>query len=79
MFITEETEVLFYLLVFVLNFAVTFRVLSSSKAKFNAKAFVKSTHKLGCKLWTAIREDFFWDSMKIEDILVVKIDSTLSC
>jgi hypothetical protein len=57
-FVTEEMKVLFYFLVFALNFAISLRMVGSSEAGLNTKMLVESTHKLGCKLWTAIREDF---------------------
>jgi hypothetical protein len=77
-FVTEKTEVLFYFLVLALNFAISFRMVGSSEASFDTKMLVESTYKLGHKLWTAIREDFFWNSVKIENIPVVKVSSALN-
>jgi hypothetical protein len=77
MFVTEEMKVLLYFLVFVLDFAISFRMISSSEAGFDTKMFIKSTHESGCKLWTTIGEDFLWNSVEIEDVLIVKISSTL--
>jgi hypothetical protein len=77
-FVTEETEVLFYFLVLALNFAVSFGMIGSSEAGLDIKTPVESTHELGRKLRTAIREDFLRDSVKVEDILVVKIGSAIS-
>jgi hypothetical protein len=76
--VTEEMKILLYFLVFALNFAVSFRMIGSSEASLNTKTFIESTHKLSRKLRTAIREDFLRDSVKAEDIPVVKIGSTLS-
>jgi hypothetical protein len=75
MFIIEEMKILFYFLVLALNFAISFRVIGGSEASFNTKTLIESTHKLGHKLWTAIGEDFLQDSVKIEDIPIVKIGS----
>jgi hypothetical protein len=54
-------------------------MLGSSEASLNTKTLVEGMHELSCKLGTVIREDFLWNSMKTEDVLVVKIGSTLSC
>jgi hypothetical protein len=78
-FVTEETKVLFYFLALALNFVVTFKVIGISESSFNTKVLIESTHKLGHKLWTAIEEDFLWNSVKMEDVLVVKIGSTFGC
>jgi hypothetical protein len=78
MFVTEESKILLHFLVLALNFAISFRVIGSSEASFDTKTFVESTHESGCKLWAIIREDFLWDSVKMEDILIVKIGSTFS-
>jgi hypothetical protein len=79
MLVTEETKVLLNFLVLVLNFAVTFRVVGSSEAGLNTKSFVESTHELDRELGTMIGEDFFWNSIKAEDISVVKIGSVFGC
>jgi hypothetical protein len=71
-FVTEEAKILLNFLILVLNFAVSFRVIGSSEAYSNTKLFVESIHKSGCKLWAAIREDFLWNSMEAEDVLIVK-------
>jgi cellulose synthase/poly-beta-1,6-N-acetylglucosamine synthase-like glycosyltransferase len=68
-----------YFLVFVLNFTITFEVVGSSKAGLDTKMFIESTYRLGRKLWIAIREDFLWNFVEMEDIPIVKISSTLSC
>jgi hypothetical protein len=75
MLVTEEMEVLLSFLVLALNFAITFRVVGNSEAGSNTETFVKSTHESGCKLGAVIREDFLWDSIKAEDIPIVKISS----
>jgi hypothetical protein len=77
-FIIEETKILLYFLILALNFAVTFKVIGPSEAGFDAKMLVESTHKMGRKLGTVIREDFLRDSVKAEDIPIVKIGSILS-
>jgi hypothetical protein len=76
MFVTEETEILLYFLVLALNFAISFRMIGSSEASLDTKTFVESVHELDRKLKTAIREDFLRDSVKTEDIPVVKIGSS---
>jgi hypothetical protein len=76
MFVIEELKILFYFLVPVLDFAISFRVISSSEAYFNTKMLVEGMHKLGCKLWAVIGEDFSWDSMKVENIPIVKFGSS---
>jgi hypothetical protein len=78
-FVTKESKVLLYFLVFMLNFAITFRVIDSSEASFDTKTLVESIHKLGCKLQTTIGEDFLWSSVEAEDVPIVKIGSALSC
>jgi hypothetical protein len=57
-FVTEEMKVLFYFLVLALDFTISFRVVASSETSFNTKMLIESSHELGCKLQTAIREDF---------------------
>jgi hypothetical protein len=78
-FVTEETEVLLYFLVLALDFAISFEMIGSSEAGFNTKTLIESMHESGCKLRTTIGEDFLWDSVKTEDIPVVKIGRALSC
>jgi hypothetical protein len=76
-FVTEETKVLFYFLVLALDFTVSFGVVGSNEASFDTKTLIESTHKSGRKLRTAIRNNFLQDSVKVEDIPVVKIGSAL--
>jgi hypothetical protein len=64
-------------LILALDFAIIFRVIGSSEASFDTKMSVESMHESGCKLGAAIREDFLWDSVKSENIPVVKLGSTL--
>jgi hypothetical protein len=78
-FITKQTKVLFNFLVLMLYFAITLWMVGSSKAGFDTKAFIESSHETGSKLWTPIQEDFFWDSMKSEYIGIVDISGTLGC
>jgi hypothetical protein len=78
-FVTEETKVLLYLLIFALDFAISFRVIGSSEASFNIKMLIEGMHKSGCKLLAVIGEDLFWDFMKMEDVLIVKFYSTFGC
>jgi hypothetical protein len=73
MLVTEETKVLLNFLVFAFDFTVTFRVVGSSKASFNTKTLVESLYELGCELGTTIREDFLQNSVKAENIPIVKI------
>jgi hypothetical protein len=46
-FVTEKTKVLLHFLVFVVNFAVTLRMVGSSETGLNTKMLVESTHKAG--------------------------------
>jgi hypothetical protein len=78
-FVTEEIKVLFYFLVFALYFAISFRIIGSSEASFDTKMFVESAHKSGRKLRAAVGEDFLRDSVKTEDVPIVKIGSILGC
>jgi hypothetical protein len=74
-FVTEETEVLLYFLVLALDFAISFGMIGGSEAGLDTKMFVEGTHELGRKLGATIGEDFLRDSVKTEDIPVVKIGS----
>jgi hypothetical protein len=47
MLVTEEAEVLFYLLILVLDFAVTFRMVGSDEPSLNSKASIESIYKSG--------------------------------
>jgi hypothetical protein len=76
-FVTEETKVLLDFLVLALNFAITFKMIGSGEAGFDTKTFVESTHESGRKLRTTIGKNFLWDSVKAEDIPIVKIGSAL--
>jgi hypothetical protein len=75
--VIKETKILLYFLVLVLNFAIFFKMIDSSEASFDTKMLIESTYELGCKLWAVIGQDFLWDFMKMEDILIVKISSVL--
>jgi hypothetical protein len=79
MFVTEETEVLLNFLILALDFAITLGVISSSEASLDTKLFVECIYELGRELGTTIGENFLWNSVKAEDILVVKIGSTFGC
>jgi hypothetical protein len=50
MFVTEETKVLFYLLGFLFDLVISFKMIGNSEANCNTEVFVKSVHKLGHKL-----------------------------
>jgi hypothetical protein len=77
-FVIEEMKILLNFLVLALDFAVTFGMVGSCEASSNTKTFIESMHELGRELGTTIREDFLWDSMKAEDVSVMKISSAFS-
>jgi hypothetical protein len=78
-FVTEEMKILLYFLVLALDFAISFWVISSNEAGFYTKTFIECMHKLGHKLGAVIGEDFFRNSVKMEDIPIMKIGSALGC
>jgi hypothetical protein len=55
---------LFDFLVLAFYFAVTLRIVGSSKAGLNTKAFVEGSHEIGSKLQASIGEDLLWDSVQ---------------
>jgi hypothetical protein len=63
----------------VLYFAVTLRMVGSSKTGLNTKMLVKSSYKMGGKLRATIGEDLLRDSMKMEYVGVVDISGTFGC
>jgi hypothetical protein len=69
---------LLYFLVLALDFAVSFRMIGSSEASLDTKMFVESAYESGRKLGATIGEDFLRDSVKVEDIPIMKIGSTFS-
>jgi hypothetical protein len=78
-FITKQTKVLFDFLVLALYFAVTLRMVGSSKAGLNIKVLVESPHETGSELRAPIREDLLQDSMKAEYIGVIDVRGTFGC
>jgi hypothetical protein len=78
-FITKQAKVLFDFLIFVLYFAVTLRMVGSSKAGFDTKALVEGSHEMGSELRAPIGEDLLWDSVEPEYVGVVDVSSTLGC
>jgi hypothetical protein len=70
---------LFDFLVLALYFAITLRMVGSSETGLNIKALVKGFHEMGSKLQAVIREDLFWNSMKVEYVGVIDISGTLGC
>jgi hypothetical protein len=76
-FTTKQAKVLFDFLVFALYFAVTLRIVGSSKAGLDTKTLVESSHKTGSKLQASIGEDFLWNSVEAEYIRVVDVSGTL--
>jgi hypothetical protein len=70
---------LFDFLVLALYFAVTLRMVGSSKAGLDTKALVEGSHETGSKLRTLIREDLLQDSMEAEYIGVMDVGGTFGC
>jgi hypothetical protein len=70
---------LFDFLVLALYFAITLRMVGSSKAGFDTKALVEGSHKTGSKLRAPIGEDLLWDSVEPEYAGVVDVSGTLGC
>jgi hypothetical protein len=79
MVVTKEAYILFNFLVLTLGLALIFRILGNSEANLDSKVFIESAHELGCKLWSAVGEDFLQNFVEAEHISIVKISSTLSC
>jgi hypothetical protein len=79
LFIAKQAKVLFNFLVLALYFAVTLRMVGSSKAGFDTKALVEGSHETGSKLRTAIGEDLLRDSVEAEYVGVVDVSGTLGC
>jgi hypothetical protein len=69
---------LFDFLVLALYFAVTLRMVGSSKAGLDTKALVEGSHETGSELRTPIREDLR-DSMEAEYIGVMDVGGTFGC
>jgi hypothetical protein len=79
LFITKQAKVLFDFLVLAFHFAVTLRMVGSSKTGLDTKVLVESSHETSSKLRAAIGKDLLQDSMKAEYIRVVDICGILSC
>jgi hypothetical protein len=79
LFVAKQAKVLFDFLVLALYFAVTLRMVGSSKAGLDTKALVEGSHETGSKLRALIGEDLLWDSVKAEYVGVVDVSSTLGC
>jgi hypothetical protein len=78
-FIAKQAKVLFDFLVLALYFAITLRMVGSSKAGLNTKALVEGSHEMGSELRAPIGEDLLRDSVKVEYVEVVDVSGTLSC
>jgi hypothetical protein len=78
-FVTKQAKVLFNFLVLALYFAVTLRMVSSSKAGLDTKALVEGSHETDSKLRAPIGEALLRDPMKAEYIGVVDVSGTFGC
>jgi hypothetical protein len=78
-FVTKQAKVLFDFLVLALYFAVTLRMVGSSKAGLDTKALVEGSHETGSELRAPIREDLLRDSMEAEYIGVMDVGGTFGC
>jgi hypothetical protein len=78
-FITKQAKVLFDFLVLAFYFAVTLKMVGSSKAGLDTKALVEGSYETGSKLRTAIGEDLLRDPMEVEYVGVVDVSGTLGC
>jgi hypothetical protein len=78
-FVAKQAKVLFDFLVLALYFAVTLRIVGSSKAGLYTKALVEGSHETGSKLRAPIREDLLRDSVEAEYIVVVNVGGTFGC
>jgi hypothetical protein len=78
-FVTKQAKVLFDFLVLTLYFAVTLRMVGSSKAGLDTKALVEGSHETGSELRAPIWEDLLRDSVEAEYIRVVDVSGTLGC
>jgi hypothetical protein len=76
LFVTKQAKVLFDFLVLVLYFAVTLRMVGSSKAGLDTKALVEGSHETGSKLRAPIREDLLRDSVEAEYVGVMDVGGT---
>jgi hypothetical protein len=78
-FITKQAKVLFDFLVLAFYFAVTLRMVGSSKAGLDTKALVEGSHETGSKLRASIGEDLLRDSVEAEYVRVVDVSGTFGC
>jgi hypothetical protein len=78
-FITKQAKVLFDFLVLALYFAVTLRMVGSSKAGLDTKALVEGSHETGSELRAPIGEDPLRDSVEAEYVGVVDVSGIFSC
>jgi hypothetical protein len=78
-FVAKQAKVLFDFLVLALYFAVTLRMVGSSKAGLDTKALIECSHETGSELRALIREDLFWYSVEAEYIGVVDVGGTFGC
>jgi hypothetical protein len=79
LFVTKQAKVLFDFLVLMFYFAVTLWMVGSSKTSLDTKALIEGSHEMGSKLWTPIREDLLWNSIKSEYVGIVNIGGTFGC
>jgi hypothetical protein len=78
-FITKQAKVLFDFLVLALYFAVTLRMVGSSKAGLDTKVLVEGSHEMGSKLRAPIGEDLLRNSVEAEYIGVMDVGGTFGC
>jgi hypothetical protein len=78
-FVTKQAKVLFNFLVLALYFAVTLRMVGSSKAGLDTKALIEGSHETGSELQAPIGEDLLWDSVEAEYVGVVDVGGTFGC
>lgn len=72
-FSTEETHEGFNFLVLVLNFTITFGVISGSDAGFNAEVLVEYLYNPCSKLQTLIRVNLSQKTIEAKNILIVDV------
>jgi hypothetical protein len=70
---------LFDFLVLAFYFAITLRMVGSSKTGLDTKALVEGSHETGSKLRAPIGEDLLRDSMEAEYVGVMDVGGTLGC
>jgi hypothetical protein len=75
-FVTKQAKVLFDFLVLALYFAVTLRMVGSSKTGLDTKVLIEGSHETSGEMRAPIGEDLLRDSVEAEYIGVMDVGGT---